>query len=464
MAEQPARAAHPGFGEALRFWVRLGFINFGGPTGQIALMHQELVDRRRWVSDGRFLHALNYCMILPGPEAQQLAVYVGWLLHGTAGGLVAGFFFIVPSFFLMLALSWLAAAHGDVTWVSAVFYGVGAAVVGLVAAAMIRVGSRALGNRALVAIAAVSFAAIFLVGVPFPVVIVVAGGAGWLGGQRRPQVFAGGGHRGAGDEADVDDVPIAGNDGAVHHDAAESPEHARASTRRAVIVLIVGLAAWLVPLAVVASLDLGTTVFREQAFFFSKAALVTFGGAYAVLAYINVAAVQTYGWVTSSQMVTGLGLAESTPGPLIMVVEFVGFLGAYTMHGDLPPPAAGAVGATVVVWATFAPCFLWIFLGAPYIEQLRGNRNLTAALSAITAAVVGVIGSLAVTVGVTALFTSVETVPVLNTMIPIPDPASIDLFATAITAAAFIALWRFRVNVVAVVLTAAAAGLVRSFL
>ncbi|MEX0991942.1 MAG: chromate efflux transporter [Actinomycetota bacterium] len=458
MAEQPAQVAHPSFGEALRFWVQLGFINFGGPTGQIALMHHELVDRRRWVSDGRFLHALNYCMLLPGPEAQQLAVYVGWLLHGTGGGLVAGIFFIVPSFFLMLVLSWLAAAHGDVAWISAVFYGLGAAVVGLVAAAMIRVGTRALANRVLAAIAVASFVAILFVGVPFPVVIVVAGAAGWLGGRRWPVVFTGVGT--AGDAVGGS----AGGSVAVHDDDAATPEHARASVRRAVTVLVVGLAAWLVPLAVVASLDLGTGVFRDQAFFFSKAALVTFGGAYAVLAYINVAAVQTYGWVTSSQMVTGLGLAESTPGPLIMVVEFVGFLGAYAMHGDLTPLAAGALGATVVVWATFAPCFLWIFLGAPYIEMLRGNVRLTSTLSTITAAVVGVIGSLAVTFALTTLFTTTTETPVLNTVIPVPDLASIDLFATAIAVAAFLALWRFRVNVVAVVLIAAAAGLARSLL
>ncbi len=448
-----AEAAHPTFAGASRFWVKLGFINFGGPTGQIAIMHQELVDRRRWISDGRFLHALNYCMLLPGPEAQQLAVYVGWLLHGTAGGLVAGIFFIVPSFFLMLVLSWLAAAHGDVTWVSAVFYGLGAAVVGLVGAAVIRVGSKALKNPVMIAVSVVSFIAIFFVGVPFPIVVISAGLIGLAAGHRWPAIFAvvkgdGGG----------------GDDEAVLHDDAATPDHAHASTWRAIRVLAIGLAAWILPLLLVASLDFGTEVFRDQALFFSKAAVVTFGGAYAVLTYINVAAVQTYGWVTSSQMVTGLGLAESTPGPLIMVTQFVGFLGAYTFHGDLSPLAAGVLGSVVVVWATFAPCFLWIFLGAPYIERLRGNVRLTSALSTITAAVVGVIASLAVTFGVTTLFATVTQHPFLNTVLPVPDLSTIDPFATGIALVAFVGIWRFKWNVVLVVLAAAVAGLLRSFL
>ena len=448
----PAAGHVVSFGEALRFWVRLGFINFGGPTGQIAIMHQELVERRRWISDGRFLHALNYWMLLPGPEAQQLAIYVGWLMNGTPGGLVAGDFFIVPSFFLMLVLSWVAAAHGDVTWVAAIFSGLAAAVVGIVGAAVIRVGDRALKNPLMVAVAAAAFVAIFFAGVPFPFVVIGAGLLGLVAGHRWPATFA---------TIRRDDAI---GEEAVLHDRAETPDHAVASWGRAVRVLVVGLAAWLVPLLVVSSLDLGTGVFRDQAFFFSKAALVTFGGAYAVLAYLNQAAVGQFAWLTAGQMVTGLGLAETTPGPLIMVTQFAAFLGAYRFHGDLDPLAAGMLGSVVAVWATFAPCFLWIFLGAPSIERLRGNVRLSSALSTITAAVVGVIASLAATFAVNTLFDEVRTTAFLDARIPVPHLESVDPFALVVAGIAFVGIWRFRWNVVAVVLAAAAAGLVRSFL
>jgi len=445
---------HPSFGEALRFWVRLGFVNFGGPTGQIAIMHTELVDRRRWISNGRFLHALNYCMLLPGPEAQQLAVYVGWLLHGTGGGMVAGLFFIIPSFFLMLGLSWLTAAHGDVAWVAAVFAGLGAAVVGIVAFAVIRVAKKALRGGVMVGVAVASFVALTVLAVPFPVVIFAAGFLGWFAGRRWPTSF-----EVIQDPGEASD----GQAGAVLHDDAETPEHARASTWRALRVLAIGLAVWWLPLLAVSSLDLGTTVFSDQAFFFSKAALVTFGGAYAVLAYINVAAVWTYGWLTSAQMVTGLGLAESTPGPLIMVVQFVGFLGAYASHGDLSPLAAGVLGSLVVVWATFAPCFLWIFLGAPYIEKLRGNTRLSAALSTITAAVVGVIASLALNFAVHTLFTQTTRLQIARATLAVPVVSSFDLFAFLVALVSFVGLLKYRWNVLWVVGGAAVAGLLASF-
>ncbi len=448
----PAAGHGVSFGEALRFWVRLGFINFGGPTGQIAIMHQELVERRRWISDGRFLHALNYCMLLPGPEAQQLAIYVGWLLNGTPGGLVAGIFFIAPSFFLMLVFSWVAATHGDVGWVAGIFAGLATGVVGIVAAAVIRVGNRALKNPILVAVAAAAFVAIFFVGVPFPFVVVGAGLLGLVAGHRWPATFATIRQDAAADEE------------AVLHDRAETPDHALASRGRAARVLALGLAAWWLPLIAVSALDLGTSVFRDQALFFSKAALVTFGGAYAVLAYLNQAAVGQFGWLTAAQMATGLGLAETTPGPLIMVTQFAAFLGAYRFHGDLDPLAAGILGSAVAVWATFAPCFLWIFLGAPYIERLRGNVRLSAALSTITAAVVGVIASLAATFAIHTLFDDVRTTAFLDTRIPVPRLASVDPFALVVAGIAFVGIWRFRWNVVPVVLAAAVAGLVRSVL
>jgi chromate transporter len=427
------------FRTAARFWITLGFINFGGPTGQIAIMHEELVDRLRWIDEDHFLHALNYCVLLPGPEAQQLAIYVGWLLHKVKGGLVAGIGFIAPAFFLMLALSWTYAAHGDVRAVGGVFEGLQAAVVGIITAALIRIAGRALRGGFLVAIAAAAFVAIFFLHVAFPVVIVVAAGIGAVAGGLRPGLVV------------TPEPPAA--------DAAA--RGARPSARRSLTVLAVGLAAWFGPLIVVSLLPGTPPVIGEQAAFFSKAALVTFGGAYAVLAYINQAAVQQYGWLLPGQMIAGLGLAESTPGPLIMVTEFVGFLGAYQNPGNLSPTAAGVLGAAVTTWATFAPCFLWIFLGAPYVERLRGNRTLAASLSTITAAVVGVILSLAITFGIHTLFDSVRTEIVFGGPIPVPDVGSLDPFALAVAAASFVALARFKVNVLWVVLASATAGLVK---
>lgn len=435
-------AKKPSFGTASRFWTKLGFINFGGPTGQISIMHTELVDRRGWISEDRFLHALNYCVLLPGPEAQQLAIYVGWLLHKIRGGLVAGVTFVVPSFFLMLGLSWIAAAHGDVTWVAGVFAGLGAAVVGIVAAAGLRMGRKALRSRAHVAVAAFAFAAIFLVGVPFPLIII---GVGVLGVLAR-RTFA------PADSSSKD------------AEAAAEAHHTHVSWKRTVTVLVVGLAVWWIPLLFVASLDFGTTVFRDEAFFFAKAAVVTFGGAYAVLAYINQAAVLQYGWVTQAQMVTGLGLAESTPGPLIMVTEFVGFLGAYQLHGNLSPVAAGTLGAVVTVWATFAPCFLWIFLGAPYIERLRGNVRISAALGAITAAVVGIIASVAVTFAVNTLFAIVRTRDVAWTVVAVPVLSSVKVPALIVAVVTFVGMHKLKWHVVPIVLGAGAAGLIWSVL
>ena len=438
----PGRHLIP-FGAAARYWTKLGFINFGGPAGQIALMHDDLVDRKRWISNERFLHALNFCMILPGPEAQQLAIYIGWLMNGTWGGIFAGVMFVLPAFFLILGLSWTYVVHGDVSWVAALFYGLKAAVVAVVAGAVLRVGAKALRNPLLVGLAAAAFVAIFFFQAPFPLVVLTAGITGLVGSRVAPHRFSAATH---GDSAD--DSVVGSTDRTEH------------LTRwRWLRVLCVGLIAWWGPLvAVIALRGTGDTLSR-MAVFFSQAAMVTFGGAYAVLSYINEAAVQRFGWLESGQMVTGLGLAESTPGPLIMVTEFVGFLGAYRFPGDLDPVLAGAMGATVTVWATFAPCFLWIFLGAPYIERLRGNRSLNGALSAVTAAVVGVILNLAVTFGMVALFGAVRPERVLGLEFPVPSLKSLDPFALALAAVGFLALWRYRVNVLIVIAGSAAAGL-----
>lgn len=434
------------FREATRFWIKLGFINFGGPTGQIAIMHDEIVERRRWVSNARFLHALNYCMLLPGPEAQQLAIYIGWLLHKVRGGIVAGVAFVLPAFFLILGLSYVYVTYGEVTWVSGVFYGLSAAVIGVVAAAVIRIGSKALRNPTLYAIAAAAFVAIFLVHVPFPLIVIAAGLIGLIGGPRWPGTFAiSNGHE-AGEKPAISDDVSAG-------------AHTQVNLRRSVTVLVVGLAVWFVPLLLVAAWAGKGNVLTQEAFFFSKAAVVTFGGAYAVLAYINQAAVTQYGWLLPTQMVAGLGLAESTPGPLIMVTEFVGFVGAYQNPGGLDPVLAGVLGGIVVTWATFAPCFLWIFLGAPFIEHLRSNRRLTAALSAITAAIVGVVLNLAVWFGIHTLFGQVRDVNVFGGPVPVPVWSSLEWFAASIAVVSFVGIWRFSWNVVPVVLASALAGL-----
>jgi chromate transporter len=435
------------FADAARFWVKLGFINFGGPTGQIAIMHDQIVTRRRWISDQRFLHALNYCMLLPGPEAQQLAIYVGWLLHKVRGGLVAGVAFILPAFFLIMGLSYVYAVHGDVSVIAGIFSGLQAAVVGIVSAAIIRIGRTALRNGAMIATASAAFVGIFLLHVPFPLIVLGAAAVGFAGGRLWPRTF-------------VPDDRAPGAAMAIG-DEGPAPGHTRPSALRSVRVLLIGAAVWILPLVAI-SLAPGTPgIIGDEAFFFSKAAMVTFGGAYAVLAYINQAAVQQFGWLLPGQMVTGLGLAESTPGPLIMVTEFVGFMGAYRNPGGMDPVMAGVLGATVTTWATFAPCFLWIFLGAPYIERLRGNRPLGAALSAVTAAVVGVILNLAVVFGIQTLFDDVSPVAVLGGRIPVPSIPSVDPFALAVATLSFIALWRFRLNILWVIGASAVAGVLR---
>ncbi|MGH2595707.1 MAG: chromate efflux transporter [Actinomycetota bacterium] len=437
------------FREAARFWVKLGFINFGGPTGQIAIMHDEIVERRKWISNGRFLHALNYCMLLPGPEAQQLAMYVGWLLHKVKGGLVAGVAFVLPSFFLMLGLSWLYAAHGDVTWVSATLSGLAAAVIGIVASATIRIGKKALANALMAGVASAAFVLIFLLHVPFPLIVLGAGAVGLIGGSFKPESF----RVGVGRELEENEQV------AIRDEVAAAP-HTRPSLQRSVFVLVAGLVLWSVPIAAVAAWRGPGDTLTEMGWFFSRAALVTFGGAYAVLSYVNVAAVSQFAWLLPGQMVVGLGLAETTPGPLIMVLEFVGFVGAYRNPGGLAPVVAGVLGAAVATWATFAPCFLWIFLGAPYVERLRGNRRLAAGLETITAAVVGVIANLAVTFAAHTLFERVREVHTVGGTIPAPVWSSLDGFAVVVATVSFIGLWRFRWKIIPVVAASAVAGLI----
>src|SRR4051794_17650264 len=378
----------PSFAEAFRFWLKLGFVSFGGPSGQIAIMQTELVDRKRWISQSGFLHALNYCMLLPGPEAQQLAVYIGWLLHRTAGGLVAGTLFVLPGYVALMVLSVVYAAFGKVGAVQALFFGLKAAVLAIVLEAVVRIGRRALKNRVMIGIAAAAFVGIFFLKLPFPLIILAAGVIGFFGARfGNPAFLVGGGHGPGKGEVLADADSALGE---------EMPAHARPDLAWALRVSAVCLLLWLGPvLALAATLGPGATL-TQIAVFFSKMAVVTFGGAYAVLAYVAQAAVETYGWLRPGEMLDGLGMAETTPGPLIIVTQFVGFMGAFRDPGTLPPLLAGALGGTLTTWVTFVPCFLWIFLGAPFIEVLRGNKALSGALATITAAVVGVVLNLAV--------------------------------------------------------------------
>jgi chromate transporter len=378
----------PAFAEAFRFWLKLGFISFGGPTGQIAIMHSELVEKKKWISEPHFLHALNYCMLLPGPEAQQLAIYVGWLLHDTWGGIVAGALFVIPSIFILLGLSWVYAAHGNIPWIAAIFFGLKPAVMAIVAHAVIRIGKKALKNEVMYALAAVAFVAIFFLKVPFPVIILTAGLIGLMGGKFWPRKS----------------VVITGHGDDSESSAAAIQKSASPTMARALKAIGICGVLWWLPVALLGLWRGWDSVFVKQGVFFSKAAMVTFGGAYAVLPYVAQASVNQYGWLTTPQMMDGLGLAETTPGPLIMVLQFVGFMGGWHHSGNLPPWLGGTIGALITTWATFVPCFMWIFLGAPYIERLRGQQRLSAALSTITAAVVGVVLNLAVWFALNTLF------------------------------------------------------------
>lgn len=436
-ADAPAETnavRHPSFAEAFRFWLKLGFISFGGPTGQIAIMHSELVEKRRWISDNRFLHALNFCMLLPGPEAQQLATYIGWLLHRTWGGIVAGALFVIPSMFILWVLSFVYVEFGNVPWVAAIFYGLKPAVLAIVAAAVIRIGSKALKNEVMWVLAAAAFIAIYFFKVPFPVIVIGAALIGFVGGKLWKNKF-------------LVIKAHAGKNGSqsLLDDDSKTPAHCAPSLPRALITTLVGGLLWWLPLVAVGLMfGWGHTLFQEG-LFFSKAAMVTFGGAYAVLPYVSQQAVENYHWLSAGQMLDGLGLAETTPGPLIMVLQFVGFLGGWNQPGNLSPLVAASLGAFITTWATFLPCFLWIFLGAPHIEQLRGNENLSTSLSAVTAAVVGVVLNLAVWFGVHVLF---------------PTKNTVDWFAVVVCAIAFVGMVKWKWNIIPVVLGAGASGLI----
>ena len=426
------RQTAPTFAEAFRFWLKLGFISFGGPTGQIAIMQTELVEKKQWISQSRFLHALNFCMLLPGPEAQQLAIYIGWLLHKTRGGIVAGSLFVIPSIFVLWALSFIYAAFGNLPWIAAIFYGLKPAVTAIVAVAVIRIGRKALKNEVMWTLAALAFVSIYFLKVPFPAIVLSAGLIGFAGGLLWRSKFESGPSHNSGSMRSV------------ISDEQESPPHTQPNLARAVRVSIVCLTLWLAP-TMIAGIARGwdSTLFNEG-LFFSKAAVVTFGGAYAVLPYVTQQALFHYGWLKPGQMLDGLGLAETTPGPLIMVLQFVGFMGAWHHPEGLPPLVAATLGALITTWVTFTPCFLWIFVGGPYIERLRGNKNLTSTLSAITAAIVGVVLNLAVWFALRVFF---------------PGSGTVDWFAILLCAAAFVAMLRYKIDIIPVIIGSAIVGL-----
>ncbi|MBP0441285.1 chromate efflux transporter [Tianweitania sediminis] len=441
--------AYPTLAEATRIWVRIGLLSFGGPAGQIALMHRILVEEQRWLGEKRFLHALNYCMLLPGPEAMQLAVYIGWLMHRTLGGIIAGILFVLPGVVAIMALSWIYALYGNVGPVEALFFGLKAAVLAIVVQAVIRIGSRALKNNAMVAIAAASFIAIFGFAVPFPIIILIAGLTGFLGARAGLPAFRSGGGHGKVGKVQVDDADTLLGE--------ESPDHTLVNRGWAFRISAVFLVLWLAPVAVLFA-GLGpANVFAQIAGFFSVMAVVTFGGAYAVLAYVAQEAVQNYGWLAPGEMLDGLGMAETTPGPLIMVTQFVGFMGAFRDAGGMSPLMAGTLGGLLTTWVTFLPCFLWIFLGAPFIERLRDNKVLSSALTAITAAVVGVILNLAVWFGMHVVFNELQTITTLGLDLEVPVWSSINLAAAALVLVALVAVFRFKLGPV-MVLAGCAAG------
>lgn len=436
--------------EAFWVWLRIAALSFGGPAGQIAVMHRILVEEKRWIGEHRFLHALNYCMLLPGPEAQQLATYIGWLIHKTRGGIMAGGLFILPGVVSIMALSWIYALYGKVGIVSALFFGLKAAVLAIVLQAVVRISSRALKNRVMLGLAALAFVLIFFVGVPFPLIVLAAGIAGFLGGRAGLAVFQVGGGHGAAKGAIVEDADTLLGE--------ELPAHARVTRGEAFRTASVWLALWLVPVAVLLAWLGPDDVFSQIATFFSTLAVVTFGGAYAVLAYVAQEAVQSYHWLHPGEMLDGLGMAETTPGPLIMVLQFVGFMGAYREAGMLHPLLAGTLGGLLATWVTFVPCFLWIFLGAPFIERLRGNAAVAGALSAITAAVVGVVLNLAIWFAIHTIFHEVRPVATGPLRFDMPVLASVDPWALLLSAAAVVAMLRFRAGAIPTLVIASAAG------
>jgi chromate transporter len=437
----------------MRVWSRVALLSFGGPAGQIAVMHRILVEEKRWISEERFLHALNYCMLLPGPEAQQLATYVGWLMHRTLGGIIAGGLFIIPGIVSIMALSYVYAAFGNVPIVVASFFGLKAAVLAIVLEALIRIGKRALKNNVMIALAALAFIAIFFFNVPFPVIILGAALIGLVGAVTGMAAF----QKGAGQATAHGKPGLAVVDSLLGDSV---PDHARPTVARSLKVFALWLALWLIPVGAILIVAGRATVFTEIAVFFSKMALVTFGGAYAVLAYVAQQAVENYGWLKPGEMLDGLGMAETTPGPLIMVLQFVGFMAAYRDPGGLSPMVAGTLGGLLATWVTFTPCFLWIFLGAPFVEALRENKTVNAALSAITAAVVGVVLNLAVWFAIHSIFREVQPVQISLLAFDAPRLASVDPWALALAVVAALAIFRLKVGMIATLAGCCAAGVV----
>ena len=433
------------FAEAVRVWARIALLSFGGPAGQIAVMHRIIVDEKRWIGEQRFLHALSYCTLLPGPEAQQLATYIGWLMHRTPGGLVAGGLFVLPGLVCIMVLSWIYVLFGNISAIEGLFFGLKAAVLAIVVQALIRVGRRALANAARYAVAGAAFVALFVFDLPFPLVIIAAGLIGFAAtAAGRPEFAGGNGHAAAKGAPEGDGLL-----------GPETPEHAR--TGNTIGISLFWLAAWLIPVALVVAFAGPGTAFADIGVFFSKMAVVTFGGAYAVLAYVAQSAVEHYHWLKPGEMLDGLAMAETTPGPLIMVLQFVGFLGAYRAPGILPPLLAGTLGGLLTTWVTFAPCFLWIFAGAPWIEALRGNRRLSGALNGITAAVVGVIANLALWFAMHALFRSFAPGPL---GLDLPVLSSLNLALAGITVVAFILAFGRGLGTTWILLTCAVCGIV----
>jgi chromate transporter len=424
-------------------------LSFGGPAGQIAVMHRILVEEKRWVSEARFLHALNYCMVLPGPEAQQLATYIGWLLHGTKGGIVAGSLFVLPGFVSILVLSILYAGFLELTLVQAIFFGIKAAVLAIVLIALIRIAQRALHSVVMYAIAAAAFVSLFFLTLPFPLVIATAAVAGLIGARLAPDAFVMRGHGSPGRD---------GEDDAIARQAHSDARHRKASLQRFVRVAAIWLPLWFVPLIALA-LALGVdNVFTQIGLFFSKLAVVTFGGAYAVLAYMAQEAVEFHGWLEPGEMLDGLGMAEATPGPLIQVVQFVAFMGAFRDAGALDPYTAGVLASVLATWVTFVPCFLWIFLGAPYVESLRDNRAVGAVLSAITAAVVGVMLNLALWFALHVLFADVREIHAAGLRLLVPAFATVEIASVVLAATAFVAIRRFNIGLLIVLGASAVLG------
>ncbi len=444
--KKPTRDHGVSLAEAFRVWARVALLSFGGPAGQIAVMHRIIVDEKRWAPESRFLHALNYCMLLPGPEAQQLATYIGWLMHRTPGGLVAGGLFILPGVISIMALSIIYALWGNVGIVGGLFFGLTAAVLAIVIEAVVRIGRRGLKSPAMRLLAAASFVGIFFFAAPFPLIIVAAALIGYVEAKRGNPSFEAAGHG----SAHEDGESLLGD---------ETPAHALPSLKRTLQIGLIWLAVWLIPVAAILFAAGPGNVFSQIATFFSKMAVVTFGGAYAVLAYVAQQAVETYHWLTPAEMLNGLGMAETTPGPLIMVLQFVGFMAAFRSPGGLSPLLAGVFGGLLATWVTFAPCFLWIFLGAPYIEKIRANRALSGALAAITAAVVGVILNLAIWFGVHTIFRRTVAVDGYGMSFDMPVLTSVDFWSLALSVAAAIAIFRLRVGMLQTLAGSCVAGM-----